>query len=403
MIKLNTAIGTTEAKLQGEILKVVQSVKNEFLSAQAQEHQLAGALEQKKSEALALSSKGIDYAVLKREAESNNLIYNTLLQRAKETGVSAELKTSNIRVVDSAETQQIPIRPKKMIDLLLALFGGGLLAAGLAFFFEYIDNRIKSPDEIKAHLGLPFLGLIPAIKLDSHSGASPMINNGVPANFAEAFRTVRTNVLFSSAEEGGRSLVVTSTAPGEGKTLVATNVAMALAQAGQRVLLVDADMRRPRVHEVFDMSQQPGLSNLLTGNCKASESVRKSATPGLWVLSAGDNPPNPAELVGSHRFKDLLASLTAHFDWVIIDSPPVLAVTDAALAAHRASGVLFVIGSEMTSRNTAMAALEQIQSAKAKVVGAVLNRVNVERNSYYYSHYYHRNYSNYYSNGSAQR
>ncbi len=396
MTKLKTAIESTDAKLQGEIGKVVESVRNEYLSARAQEQSLQGALDQKKTEALALGRKGIDYGVLKRENESNTLIYNTLLQRAKETGVSAELKTSNIRVVDAAEVPRGPVRPNKSMNLLLALFGGGLVAAGLAFFFEYLDNRIKSPDEIKAHLGLPFLGLIPAIKAGSYSGPSPVINNGVPANFTEAFRSIRTNVLFSSAEEGARSMVVTSTAPGEGKTLVATNVAMSLAQAGQRVLLVDGDMRRPRVHEVFDVKQEPGLSNIMTGTSKASEAVHKSTIPGLWLLPAGTNPPNPAELIGSHRFRDFLASLGEHFDWVVIDSPPVMVVTDAALVAHRTTGVLFVVGCEMTSRHAAQGALDQLQSAKAKVIGAVLNRVNVERNSYYYSHYYKRAYSNYY-------
>ncbi len=402
MTELKTAIDTTNANIRAEIGKVVQSVRNEYLSTETQERQLAGAMEQKKAEALALNRKGIDYAVLKREAESNNLMYNTLLQRAKETGVSTELKTSNIRVVDSAETPRSPVRPDKRTNLLLAIFGGGIFAGGLAFFFEYIDNRIKSPEEIKGYLGLAFLGLIPAIKLDSVSNASLVLNNGVPANFAEAFRTIRTNVLFSSAEEGGRSLVVTSTGPGEGKTLVATNVAISLAQAGQRVLLIDGDMRRPRVHDVFDVKQAPGLSNLMAGSAKASESVRKSSVPGLWLLAAGPNPPNPAELIGSQRFKDLLATLQNHFDWLVIDSPPVMAVTDPSLVAHRANAVLFVIGCEMTGRNAARAALEQLQSAKGKMIGAVLNRVNVERNSYYYSQYYRKDYASYYGSSQEQ-
>src|SRR5262249_2428738 len=151
----------------------------------------------------------------------------------------------------------------------------------------------------------------------------PLVTAGVPANFGEAIRSVRTNVLFSSADEGSRSLVVTSSGPGEGKTLVASNLAVAFAQAGQRVLLVDADMRRPRVHEVLDMSQEPGLSNLLVGTAKASETLRKTDVAGLWMLTAGHIPPNPAELLGSERFHEFLHSLQAHFDWVIVDTPPV--------------------------------------------------------------------------------
>ena len=160
-------------------------------------------------------------------------------------------------------------------------------------------------------------------------------------------------------------------------------------------------MRRPRVHEVFAVKQEPGLSNVMTGTAKASEAVRKSAVAGLWLLPAGTNPPNPAELLGSHRFRDFLASLVEHFDWVVVDSPPVMAVTDAALVAHRTTGVLFVVGCEMTGRHAAQSALEQLHSARAKIIGGVLNRVNVERNSYYYSHYYKSEYANYYKSSSA--
>ena len=214
--------------------------------------------------------------------------------------------------------------------------------------------------------------------------------------FAEAFRTIRTNVLFSSAQEGSRTIVVTSTGPGEGKTTVASNLAIGFAQAGQRVILIDADMRRPRVHEVFGHAQEPGLSNLMVGNAKASQSVQKTGVPGLWVLPAGHLPPNPAELLGSQRFRDFLVSLHAHFDLIIVDSPPVMAVTDAAIAAHASSGVVFVVGSEMTSRHTARAAVDQLIQGRAHFIGAVLNRVELERNAYYYSHYYRREYGTYY-------
>jgi len=263
------------------------------------------------------------------------------------------------------------------------------------FFFEYLDSRIKTPDEIKMHLGLPHLGLLPALGRKAEE-AYPLLNNGVPPNFSEAFRGIRTNVLFSSAQEGSRSIVVTSTAPGEGKSMVASNLAISLAQAGQRVLLIDADMRKPKSQDIFGIAQEPGLSNVLVGNAKASESVRKSMVSGLWVLPAGRIPPNPAELLGSARFRDFVTSLKDHFDWVIVDSPPVMAVTDASLIAHLASGVVFVVGSEMTSRHAAKRALDQLEHANAKFVGAVLNRVDLKHNAYYYSQYYRREYTAYY-------
>lgn len=396
IIKLKSAIQVSQAKLNGEIAKVVQSVRSEYQAALAQENSLTQALNQQKGEALSMNRKAIDYGVLERDVESSKQLYNNLLQRAKETGVSGELKTSNIRVVDAAERPRGPVTPQKRLNLLLGLFGGGLLACGLVFFFEYLDSRIKTPDEVRVHLGLSHLGLLPAMGGKVFSGNYPLLNNGVPPNFSEAFRAIRTNVLFSSAQEGSRSVVVTSTGPGEGKSMVAANLAISLAQAGQRVLLIDADMRKPKVHEIFAVSQEPGLSNLLVGNAKASESVRKTGVPGLWVLAAGRTPPNPAELVGSQRFREFLTSIKEHFEWVIIDSPPVMAVTDAALVAHQTSGVLFVVGAEMTSRHAAKRALDQLEQAHARFVGAVLNRVDLEHNAYYYSQYYRREYSDYY-------
>jgi len=235
---------------------------------------------------------------------------------------------------------------------------------------------------VKQYLGLPFLGMVPAVfdKLIEN----PLITVNAPNNFAESFRSVRTNLLFSSADTGGRSVVITSTGPGEGKTAVATNCAVSLAQAGLRVLLVDADMRKPRVHSVFGLAREPGLSNLLVGNAKASEAVHATSVPGLWVMPAGLLPPNPAELLGSKRFKDFLATLSQHFDWVLIDTPPVMAVTDSSVVSHLATGVLFVVGAEMTSRHAAVRALDQLDRARAKFVGVVLNRVDLQHNAYYH-------------------
>lgn len=394
MVKLGLAIQTAEAKIRGEISKVVDAMRNDYEQALAQEKSLTTALEQQKRDALALNRKGIEYGVLTRNAASNRQIFEALLQRTKETGISGELKTSNIRVVDPAETPRRPVRPNTANNLLLAIFGGAAFAIGLAFFFEYLDSRIKSPDELKQHLGLPFLGMIPGISDEAID--NPLISNGVPSGFSESFRGVRTNLLFSSADEGCRCLIVTSTGPGEGKTLVSGNLAIALAQAGQKVLLLDADMRKPRLHEVFGETQAPGLSNVLVGNAKSPDAFHKTTIPGLFLMPAGVQPPNPAELLGSKRFQDLLGSLAQHFEWIVVDTPPVMAVTDSAVVAHLATGVLFVVGAEMTSRHTAKRAIEQLVHARAKFVGAVLNRVDLEHNGYYYAQYYRREYADYY-------
>ncbi len=400
MIKLRSAIQMAESRIQGEIAKIVQSTRNEYLAAMAQEKDLVAALDQQKVEMLALNRKGIDYRVLERDVATNQQIFESLLQRTKETGISGELKATNIRIVDAAEIPRRPARPNRPFNELLGVVGGGMLAIGLAFFIEYLDNRIKSPEELGAHLGLPFLGMVPTVFDKALS--VPLINNGVPANFAEAFRTVRTNVLFSTANEGRAcSLTVTSSVPGEGKTLVSSNLALALAETGQRILLIDADMRRSRIHDIFGCKAEPGLSNVLVGSSKLAQAMVQTAVPRLFVLAAGHAPPNPAALLGTKRFKEFLAAMHQHFDWILIDTPPISVVTDAAVVAHQTAGVLFVVGSEMISRQAIRRALAQLERAQGNLLGAVLNKADVQHNPYYYSHYYRREYSGYYTPSSA--
>src|SRR5262249_43987004 len=322
---------------------VVGSVNNEYTAALSEERSLQSALDAQKGEALSLNRKGIEYSVLQREVESNRQIYDNLMQRTKETGISSELRTTNVRVVDQAEVPRSPILPRHSRDLMVSTFAGLILAVGIGFGFEYMDNRIKAPQELRVDLGLAFLGMVPAFNV---KGSSGLISDEVPGNFMEAIKSVRTNVLFSMADDGWKSIAVTSAGPGEGKSMMSSNLSVALAQTGLRVLMIDADMRRPRVHEIFNLPQEPGLSNLLVGDCKPSEGIRRVGNvPNLWILPSGMIPPNPAELLGSKRFEEYLATLGEQFDWVVIDSPPVLAVSDASVLANLASGVVFVVGS----------------------------------------------------------
>jgi succinoglycan biosynthesis transport protein ExoP len=395
MRKLTTAIQQAQAKLQAETAKIVDAIRNDEQAAIAQERSLVAALEQQKQEALSLNRKGIDYGALQRDAATNHQIFDSLLQRAKETGISGELRTSNIRIIDAAEPATSPSSPDKRRDLQNAMLGGGVISLVLVFFFEYIDNRIKSPEELTKYLGLPFLGLVPAV-FGAIEKTIVMQRASAPSEFLESFRGLRTNILFSTTEGLGRTLAVTSTGPGEGKTLVSTNLAMALADAGSRVLLIDADMRKSRVHGIFEVAGAPGLSNVLVGNAKASDAIRATAFDNLWILPAGVHPPNPPELLGSARFVQFLAKLETHFDWVVIDTPPIMAVTDPCVAAHAASAVIMVVGSEMTNRHAAHRAVEQLRKANPRVIGAVLNRVDLKHHPYYYSHYYRSDYAEYY-------
>ena len=400
METLSSAINAMEQRVRGEIAKVVQGVRNDYMAASAAEQSMSGALNEQKREALAMNRKAIDYGVLAREVESSRQVYQALLQRSQETGVSREMRTSNVRIVDLAERPGGPVFPQTRSNIFLGFFGGLFIAICVGFFFEYLDNRIKTPDDLKSHLGIPPLGLLPLVR-DGKDGAGVLAERLSP-KFNEALRTLRTNVVFSAPESSdAHTLVVTSTGPGEGKTLVSSNLAASLAEAGLRVLAIDADMRKPRLHSTLKISQEPGLSNLIVGTCKASEAVVKTSIPGLWALPAGRIPPNPAELLGSQRFREFLRSVREHFDWVIIDTPPVLAVADASVLAHAVSGVVFVIGAEMVSRHTAATALEQLENAHAKLLGGVLNRVDLDRNAYYYSQYYRKEYADYYTQSKA--
>jgi polysaccharide biosynthesis transport protein len=400
MVALDTQIKANETQLQSEMSKVAESIKADYSAAQGKVRDLEGSLNAQKAEAMGLDRKLIEYTALEREADSNRKLYDNLLERSKETGVSSEFKGSNIQIVDRAEYPRAPVLPRVQRDLVMSGLGGILLALGLAFGFEYFDSRIKSPDEVKAHLELPFLGMVPLA--EGTNGEAPMLQSDVSPAFAESIRSIRTAVLFSSADEGARSIIVTSTGPHEGKTLIASSLAITMAQAGQRTLVVDADMRRPRMHEALGRSQEPGLSNVLVGDVALADATRPTAVENLWVLAAGHIPPNPAELLGSRKYDDLFAELKRRFDWIVIDAPPVMPVTDAALLAHSAGGVVFVVGSEMTPRQSAVAALDQLRGANAKFVGVVLNRVNVTRHSYYYSPYYRKEYGKYYQRSPRQ-
>jgi len=402
MRTVENRLALLESQLTAAVDQKFDGVRQAFERARINEQNLERALERQKSEALGLDAKQIEFAQLEREADSARQLFENLLQRTNETSVSGEYRGTNIQILDEAQIPQAPILPQVGRDLTMAALGGMMLAFGLVFGVEYFDSRIKSPDEIKTHLDLPFLGMIPAVVEKESAGEAPLLSAEVSPAFSEAMRAVRTAVLFSSADESARSIVVTSTGPHEGKTLVSSSLAITLAQAGQRTLVIDADMRRPRLHEALDRSQEPGLSNVLVGETSVGDAARPTAVQNLWLLSAGHIPPNPAELLGSRKFNDLFTELKRRYDWVVIDAPPVMPVTDASVLAHTAAGVLFVIGAEMTPRQSVQAAVEQLRRANARFVGVVLNRVNVHRHSYYYSPYYRKSYGKYYQRSTNQ-
>lgn len=395
--KLRLAITAAEARLQAALGAAVERIQNDFEAAVEQEDNLVRAVESQKRESLASAGRRAEFEGLARAAATDQEIFSTLLQRAKETGVNTGLVASNIRVVDRASAPQAPISPNVRRNLLMAAFGGSLLALGLAFFREYMDRAITTPEEVKAALGLPCLGLVPRLS-GRERRVSPLLSDArLPAVFQEAFRAVRTNVLFTSANEAVRTILITSTGPGEGKTTVACNLAVSLAQTGRRVLLVDADMRKPRVHSMMKQSQGPGLSEALASGGTATQYAVVTAVPNLWLVPAGTIPPNPSDLLSSEECRRFVESLSESFDWTVIDSPPVMAVADASLLAHLTAGVIFVVAAEQTKGPAASNALAQLDGANAKFVGAVLNGVNFKRNTFYYGDHYSRKYGDYYA------
>lgn len=408
MISIESSIRDAEHRLQNEVLAVVDSLRIEFQVASSRERRLLSELEKQTDEALALDRTGIEYGVMRREAESDRRLYESLLQRAAETGVTGELETSNIRILDAAETPVRPARPRRQLIVLIGLLGGVLFAGGLVVVLEHFDDGISTPDELKRHLEAPYLGMIPFAKVEradddgrtgilpGAAGAQLLLDAGAPDDFTEAIRAVRTSLVFSSADEGPRTVLVTSGVPGEGKSCVSANVAISLAQLGQRTLLVDADLRRPQQHFHFEAKAEPGLSNLLVGEAAERDVFRETAFPGLRLIPAGKSPPNPTDLLGSRRFAEFVEACRRDFDWILVDTTPVLPVADALVAARVATQILFVVATATTSRRLAADALDRLADSGAHVLGAVLNKAALKRHPYYYSRYYRRDYSRYY-------
>lgn len=396
--KAVTTLENANRQLDDEIRKAVQNARNEYEQAVQQERELQRQLNESKVQATALGRKGVDYAVLLREAESNRTVYNQLLTREKELRVVANSRTNNVRVVDRAQVPVVPFSPNHRRDWAYAIALGLALGLGIAFGIDYLDDTVKTPDDVTRRLKLKFLGLVPIVSGERH----PLISGPVPHDFGEAYRSIRTALAAQLPGSGPRIVAVASSQPLEGKTTTAVNIAMALAVGGARVLLIDADMRRPSVHKALRMTNDRGLSQLLAGQARMREVVQRTHDPNLLTITAGRTPANPSELLASDRMRALLGGLeTGPFDWIIIDTPPVLAVTDAVILAPLVGAVTFVIGAEMTRWRLAERAVETLLGSNPRQVLAVLNKVNFGRNKYYYSRYYGHQYKNYYAESPA--
>ena len=410
--EIQSQIDESQATLSGERERAAKAITNDYRAAVGRENMLQQAFKDQQREADLIAEKSVQYNILKREADTNKQLYVGLLEKLKETGVSTSMKATNIRVIDPAYPPKKPDSPRIPLNLSLALLLGLSLGIGAAFLQEHLDNSFKTAGEIERFLQLPALASVPAIESstngnghglyararhlanDKHRSTSivPSWNriegNGQNTPLAEAFHELRTSVLLSTAKHPPRTLLVTSAKGGEGKTTVAANLAVSLAQLGEKVLLIDADLRRPSLHKFFGVANTSGLVNFLTGSPDWRSLLSQAAPIGLFVLPSGPVPPNPADLLSSEYMPVLIREATKEYKFVVLDSPPLLNLADSRVLATLVDGVILVVGGGITPRELVHRAYASAVDAGSHVLGATINFADAK--SDYYSYGYHQ-------------
>jgi capsular exopolysaccharide synthesis family protein len=419
VISQQAKVDAVKADLVREAGLASKTVEAQFATALRQESELKGALDAATHEALQLEQRAIEYNRLRRNLDRLSKLSEQVGGRERETSLVGHLKTNNIRILDPALAPVAPISPNIPravgMSFVLALF----ISLGLVFLLEMLDQTIKTQDDIEKALGLVFLGLIPTIDPDGRSpdSAPPkaveaLVRQGSrdlyvlaypKSSVAECCRAIRTNLLFMSPDKPAKSLLVTSAGPQEGKTTSAVNLAITLAQSGLRVLLVDTDMRRPRLHKAFGIpATADGLSKAMVGETDVQQMVRDTGVPNLWLLPCGATPPNPAELLHAERFKKIADQLEQSYDRVIFDSPPVGAVTDGAILARLTSGTILVAKGGRTSRDGLKRAKQLLAAnGSVNILGCILNDLDLNKMGGY-GYYYYSRYGTYYRENELQ-
>jgi succinoglycan biosynthesis transport protein ExoP len=400
-LALKKQIDTIQGSLDHQKKALAENIVDEYRSALANEKYLAEALEQAKKEVNDIAEKSIQYNILKRETDTNKQLYDGLLQRQKEMVVSAASRTSNIRIVDAAEIPKLPVKPRVLWNLTLGAVLGLGLGIGLAFFQEYLDNTLKGPDEVETLLRLPSLGALPLFTTNGGGKSQSLVpadtqeqsgSVGVENSSAtlEAFRSLRTSILLS-ASPVPKVLLITSALPGEGKTTTTVNLGVTLASLGSRVVIVDCDMRRPSCHRTTGVENKPGFVQCLTGHVELRQAILP--VPGvtnLSVIPCGPVPPNPAEILTSPVTGELLEKLRGEFEYVLVDSPPLLSVSDSRILSTITDAVVMVARAHDTPFEAVRRARDLLYAAGARVLGVALNAIDVRAGGYYAYDYYYR-------------
>lgn len=390
----------------------VDSIKDDYETSRDHVAILQQALDQQKADANVMAEKLVNYHILEHDAEANKQLYDGLLQKLKEADIAAGLRSSNIRIVDPALTPNSPAGPQKTRNISLAFVVGLLGGIGLAVFREYLDNTVKSPDDIESLTGLPSLAVVPALpSSNGHHGsrlvrfardaagrsAEPpkieLLSYAQPkSQISEAFRALRTSLLLSQAEHPPQVILVTSALPREGKTTAAVNLGVTLAQLGDRTLILDSDLRKPGIRRALDLpaGNDMGLSTYLAGVCSLDDiTVPHPAVKNLSALTTGPIPPSPADLLSSLRMREAIAELRRRFKFIVIDSPPIMAATDAVILSALTDGVLLIVRSGETPKEAFTRSREVLAAVKCRMLGVVLNAVNSGSPDYYYSYRYY--------------
>jgi polysaccharide biosynthesis transport protein len=408
--RLQGQLKELDSNIEQEKQNAVNGLESDFREARQREQLLVAALDQQKTDVNLMAEKMVEYNILNREAEANKALYEGLLTKLKEAGISAGLRSSNIRVVDPAMIPSTPARPAKTRNVALAFIVGLVGGIGLALLREYLDNTVKTPDDIETLARLPSLAVVPQFAGSNGSGKRGGATQSLAAanghdkrielvaqhlpksQMSEAFRALRTSILLSQADHPPQVILVTSALPREGKTTAAANLAVTLAQLGDKTVLVDADLRKPGVGRLLNLTggKYAGLSSYLAGVSSLDQViVPHPSIPNLSALPTGPLPPNPADLLSSHKLVEAIAELRTRFKFVVIDSPPIMAATDAVILSVQTDGVLLVVRSGETPKEAFTRTRELLGSVKCNILGVVLNAVDSSAPDYYYSYRYY--------------
>jgi capsular exopolysaccharide synthesis family protein len=411
IVELNQQLNAARQAFNSEVGTVVNGIKSSYAAALAKERALQGEAEQQQQDALKMKELGVNYAVLQEEVNANRSLYESVLKRLSETNVSKDLAVSNMQIAERAAKPLQASAPNVSLYLLASMISGLLLGLGTAFLQEFFNSTVGTPDDVWRSIGLGTLGVVPNLRslgdksavrsaiqgllpsrhvtTDKREAAKSLIISHAPLSMiSESYRTIRTSLLLSQSDKPPQVILLTSPSPGEGKTMTSTNLAIALAHDGHSVLLVDGDMRRGTCHAELGLRRADGLSNVLTGGLMLDDSLHPTSVNGLHLLPRGATPPNPSELLGSRKMKDVLQELRQKFEFILIDSPPILALSDAAVLSVVSDGVLLVFDGQRTSTAYAQRAVERLEMVHARLLGVVLNSVNMDDPHYsYYTEY----------------